>query len=63
VWALCWQISCRPPRFDPVIAFHRQVAPCARIKHAVTTRSQERMHLFWYHPPVALAHLPTQFAV
>ena len=33
-------------RFDLVTAYHRRAVSCARIKHLVTSRSQERMHLF-----------------
>jgi hypothetical protein len=32
--------------FDPVTAYHRRAAPCTRIKHLVTCRSQYDMHLF-----------------
>jgi hypothetical protein len=44
-------------------AYHRRAAEaCARIKHFVTCRSQDRMQLFSFVPPPGLAHLPTQFA-
>jgi hypothetical protein len=36
----------KPRRFDPVTAYHRRAVLSARIKHLVTSRSQERMHLF-----------------
>src|SRR5512140_1263636 len=42
--------------------YPRQAAPCTRIKHLVTCRSQYHMHLLLFAPPVGLAHLPTQFA-
>ena len=42
---------------------HRRAASCARIRHAVTCRSQCDKHLFaGYAPPVGLSHLPLQFA-
>jgi hypothetical protein len=42
--------------------YHRRAAPCTRIKHLVTCRSQYNMHLLLFVPPPGLAHLPTQFA-
>src|SRR5450432_47261 len=41
---------------------HCRAAPCTRIKHPVTCRSQYHMHLLSFVPPPGLAHLPTQFA-
>jgi hypothetical protein len=49
-------------RFDPVTAYHYWAAPCARIKHLVTCRSQYNMHLLLFVPPPGFAHLPTQLA-
>jgi hypothetical protein len=48
--------------FDPITAYYHWAAPCTRIKHLVTRRSQYDMHLLSFDPPPGLAHLPTQFA-
>src|SRR5882672_9830879 len=45
-----------------VTAYHGRAAPCTRIKHLFTCRSQYLLHLFRLRPPLGLAHLPTQFA-
>jgi hypothetical protein len=47
--------------FRSVTAYHRRAAPCMRIKHLFTCRSQYHMHLLLFTPLPGLAHLPTQF--
>src|SRR6478609_2857715 len=55
-------MALKPQRTQALIGKLRCQRSSARIRHVVTRRSQETMHLLSFTPPPGLAHLPTQFA-